>query len=79
MKFLLLLCVFMFAIWLFRSRNPSRESVQTGAKREPEQIAVKACAWCGVHGVEAELIQGRRGLYCSVEHLQLAQDKASRG
>jgi uncharacterized protein len=78
MKFLVLLLVFLFAVWLFRSRQQARTRPRDKQPPQGKQ-PIEACAHCGVHAVKADMLVGQHGSYCSIEHLQRAGDKVVRG
>ncbi len=76
MKFLLLLAVVGFAIWLFKSRRrvpgpkqppPAARPGAPGAPATP----MLACAHCGVHLPQTDAVIDAAGrAYCSAAHLQ---------
>ncbi|RCW74285.1 PP0621 family protein [Pseudorhodoferax soli] len=67
MKFLIVLLVVAFGIWLWRSRRPppppAKPRSRTGL---PAEMA--RCAACGLHLPLADAERGPRGVYCSKEH-----------
>jgi uncharacterized protein len=81
MKFFVLLLVLLFAVWLFRHRNPSlgRPNQKRSPEGKVEPMPMVACLHCGVHLAQGEAVQGARGVYCSSEHLQLAGDRLRHG
>ncbi len=76
MKFLLLLAVVGFAIWLFKSRRrvpgpkPPPPAARPGAPGAPA-TPMLACAHCGVHLPQTDAVIDAAGrAYCSAAHLQ---------
>lgn len=67
MKFLVLLLVLAFGIWLWRSR---RAPPPTGRarRRGTEPAEMVRCSACGLHLPLADANRGQRGVYCSQEH-----------
>ena len=74
MKYLLVLGVLLFAIWLWRHnrqqqadhRASHQSSKPPGTLPDPALMVV--CAECNVHLAQHEAISGQRGLYCSEAH-----------
>lgn len=70
MKFLIVLLVVAFGIWLWRSRRPPppprppRQS-RNGNGQPAEMVR---CAACGLHLPLADAERSPRGVYCSKEH-----------
>ena len=85
MKFLLVLLVVLFGVWVWRSNrrevNQAREEAEATRKaaRAPQQRTAEAvemvrCAHCGVHCPRTDAVVGRRGTaYCSDQHRGLAE------
>jgi uncharacterized protein len=75
MKYLLVLGVVLFAIWLWR-HNRATETRNQEAQRPPPQPHppavpnMVACAHCGVHLPQPDAVAGQRGHYCSQAHRQ---------
>ena len=83
MKILLLLLTILFAVWLWRrnrlnalndrkSKSTQTDSSANNPASEPSPM--QACSHCGVHMPTAEMVQGQRGIYCSLAHSQAAAD-----
>jgi uncharacterized protein len=69
MKYLLVLLVLLFAFWIWRNNRQTAERDDTPKPRAPRgPVAMIACAQCGTHVPEAEVVQGTRGRYCCAEH-----------
>lgn len=75
MKFLLVLLVVLFGVWVWRSNRARRDEEDTprptrpaGKKPEPEAIEMVRCAYCGVHSPRTDVVVGRKGVYCSAKH-----------
>lgn len=72
MKFLLVLLVFLFAAWLWRSgRQKNADNKKQPAQKMPQDMV--SCVLCGLHTPQAESVQGRKGAYCSHAHLDQAE------
>lgn len=76
MRFLLILGVLIFAVWLWRSQRNTPED-RTPAPRQPQTGALPQemirCRQCGVHLPAAEAAIGKLGHYCCAEHLKLSE------
>jgi uncharacterized protein len=73
MKFLLLLAVVAFALWLFKTKGraaPPPSVRKQGPAKAPDQPApMLACVHCGVHLPQADTVQDAAGrAYCSEAH-----------
>ena len=76
MKFIILIAVVLFVLWLVRSKRSSdaREAPppQAQAKVEPPQDMVQ-CPVCSLHLPRTDALPGPDGqLYCCAEHRQRA-------
>ena len=73
MKYLLLIGLVVFVLWLLR-RSSARRPGRAPGERPPEKMVV--CAWCGVNHPlgESLIVDGRH--YCCAEHRRLAGDSA---
>jgi uncharacterized protein len=67
MKFLIVLLVVAFGIWLWRSRRPPPKASPPRGKPAAKAEMVR-CAACGLHLPLADAERSAKGLYCSVEH-----------
>ena len=78
MKFLLVLGVVLFGVWLWkhnrRAAQLARDEQQrhTGAGQpppaSPAPAHMVACSHCGLHLPQHEAVNGTRGIYCSDAH-----------
>lgn len=74
MKYLLILSVVLVGIWLWRSGRPSdQKRKQRQTKAAPEPLDMVSCAACSVHVPSVDAIQGKKGWYCSADHLHRAE------
>lgn len=75
MKYLIWLVVIVLAIWAYRrSRRPAQPPASPGtASAAPSNMV--SCAQCGLHLPQEEAVAGERGLYCTTEHRNAAQDR----
>jgi uncharacterized protein len=74
MKLLLILSVVLVAIWLWRSNresNPKRNRASTKTSAPP--LDMVRCAQCSVHVPSVDAVQGKKGAYCSLDHLHRAE------
>ena len=71
MKYLLLIGLVVFGLWLLR-RSSARRHRNTPATRPPEKMVV--CDWCGVNHPFGESVVSEGRHYCCVEHRQQADD-----
>jgi uncharacterized protein len=84
MKYLLVLIVVMVGIWVWRA-NRSGERAERRAERQAAQRArdrggraqvavdIVGCDWCGLHFPRGDAIDGRKGVYCCVQHRDQAE------
>lgn len=84
MKFVLLMLVLVFGVWLFAHRRRSDRSAfgpsQSGsAVRNSLPQPMQPCAHCHVHMALTDMTAGQRGLYCSPEHVRQAGDRPHHG
>lgn len=80
MKYLLVLAVVLFAVWLWKHnrRQEARERAAEKAAHQtppaPPPVAsvarMVACRHCGLHLPEADAVSGQHGRYCSEAHRQ---------
>ncbi len=74
MKFYLVLVVVLVAIGLWRLNRHSAPQV----KRQKDKAATRpqdmvSCPVCAVHLPSADAVQGKKGAYCSANHLHRAE------
>ena len=72
MKLVLLLLAVIVGILLWRSRTPSKPA-STPQRQEPKTDDMLSCTHCALHIPGSEAFPGKRGIYCSAEHRQLAE------
>ena len=80
MKYALIFGLVLVVFWLWRSsRQAIASNKDSSAKStsggDTETTEIVACALCKVHLPRAEALAGKRGLYCSSEHLLQADHK----
>jgi len=73
MKFLLVLAVVLFGVWLFRSGRQDKVTRQNPPTNPPGPQEMVSCQLCAVHVPKTDAVLGRNGLYCSAEHRQRAE------
>lgn len=74
MKFALILMVVVFGIWLWRTNreaNPKLKRQQAKAAPQPQEMV--SCTLCSVHVPSADAVKGKKGLYCTADHLHRAE------
>lgn len=80
MKYALIAGLLLVIFWLWRSSRQAGvdQKKQTAERQKPASIEkvteMVACQVCHIHLPRHEALNGRRGLYCSVEHQQQAGD-----
>ena len=74
MKYLLIFLVVMLVAWQWRT---ARSRLKTDASRKhapkPAPMDMVLCAHCGVHVPQSDVLEGKRGAYCSLAHRQIAE------
>jgi uncharacterized protein len=73
MKFLLVLAVVLFGVWLFRSGRQDKVTRQKPPVNPSDPQEMVSCQLCAVHVPKSDAVPGRNGLYCSAEHRQRAE------
>ena len=78
MKYFLLFAVFFIFAWHWRSSRRAeiaerQRKVHPSAKPPADPMAMVQCAHCQVHLGQTESVLGRKGRYCSPEHLALTE------
>jgi uncharacterized protein len=73
MKFLLVLVVVLAGVWLWRSNRQSDQKLKQPPKAAPQPLEMVRCALCSVHVPAAEAVPGKKGIYCSADHLHRAE------
>jgi len=75
MKYLLIAVIVLLVVWLWRSGRGGKGDDAPAKAPAPEQQPheMVCCAHCGVHLPRSDAVQGRRDLYCSLEHQQSAE------
>ncbi|MFT6591503.1 MAG: hypothetical protein ACI9I0_002848 [Rhodoferax sp.] len=71
-KFLLIMLVVMVGIWLWRSGRPV---VPPSPKQPAQPLALEMvrCSVCAVHLPVVDAVKGKKGVYCSADHLHRAE------
>ena len=78
MKFVLVLLAVIVGIWLFKSSrraSSDSDSARTRKPKQPDPLALEMvqCRYCDVHLPRPDAIEGKKGVYCSVNHQQQAE------
>ena len=75
MKFLLLLGVFLIALWVWRSnRERGKPPPRSGSgAHNTRAIEMVRCDVCGVHCPKIDALSGKRGVYCTAQHRSQAE------
>ena len=74
MKFLLLLAVLLFGVWLWRTNREARDkSKPNDTSSKPAPMEMVGCNLCAVHVLAGDALQGKKGFYCCQEHRQRAE------
>lgn len=74
MKFFLIILVVLVGIWLWRSNRQAEPKLhRQKAKAAAPPLDMVRCTFCSVHVPAADAVQGKKGLYCSADHLQRAE------
>ena len=68
MKWMLVLLVVLFGVWLWRSRRPPPPPTRRARGKPQDPAEMVSCAVCGLHLPLADAERSARGVYCSVEH-----------
>ncbi len=72
MKIALLLVAVLVGIWFFKSsrRKPQDGSRPKPTASQPDKVALDMvrCHHCDLHLPRPDAIEGKQGLYCSVDH-----------
>jgi uncharacterized protein len=70
-KLILILLVLLVGIWLWRANRPA--SPKQPPKAAPQPLEMVRCSHCAVHLPQADAVQGKKGVYCSTDHLARAE------
>ncbi len=78
MKIVLVLLAVIVGIWLFKaSRRASlgSESKRAGKPKSSDPLALEMvqCRYCDLHLPRPDAIEGKKGVYCSLNHKQQAE------
>jgi len=81
MKYLLVLAIALLVFWVWRSARGARKADEAQSpppasqRKSPPALPqdMVPCTLCAMHVPRAEATEGRKGLYCGAEHLQLAE------
>lgn len=74
MKLALLMVVVLCGIWLWRSRREARVRVRrkrSQTSQTPTEMV--RCSHCSVHVTLTEVLKGKKGDYCCLDHRQRAE------
>ena len=80
MKFALVFGLVLVVFWLWRSsrHGKARDEAQASQRQKPAALnkatEIVACRLCDVHLPRGEAVVSSRGMYCSEEHRQQAND-----
>ncbi|MCY7306176.1 MAG: hypothetical protein LH632_08505 [Rhodoferax sp.] len=66
MKFLLVVAVVLIGFWIWRSGRKARNPPPKA--QTPQAIDMVRCDRCGVHCAKPDLVVGKAGVYCTVQH-----------
>lgn len=66
MKYLFLIALFFFVLWIFRKAKASRSGMRPPTPRAPERMV--KCSYCGVNQPVSESILVHGRFYCCVAH-----------
>ena len=72
MKFLIVLLVLLFGVWLWR-RGRARQQPSQFQRAGKAAQAMVDCARCGVHVPQVVAVPGRSGIYCCEAHRREAE------
>jgi uncharacterized protein len=78
MKFLILLLVILFGVWLWK-RSQTLKSRPPKAPSPPKDTGPQtmvACLHCQTHLPNEDAVRGVLGVYCSIAHREAAGDKS---
>ena len=74
MKLLLILSVVLLALWLWRSRRDADpKTSRKNFKPAAPPLDMVRCTLCSVHVPVVGAVQGKKGAYCSLDHLHRAE------
>jgi uncharacterized protein len=77
MKFLLVLGVVLFGVWLWKHNRKAAKLARDAAQPRPATTPpapapapahMVACSHCGLHLPQHEAVNGKRGIYCCDAH-----------
>lgn len=73
MRPLLLLLVLIAGVWLWRSRQGATDRSPPATPKPRKPLDMVSCSRCGMHIPGDEIVIGKQGAYCSVDHLQQSE------
>jgi uncharacterized protein len=74
MKLVLLMVVVLFGVWLWRSRREARVRVKRKSSQTSQTpTETVRCSHCSVHVALTEVLKGKKGDYCCLDHRQRAE------
>jgi uncharacterized protein len=73
-KAILLLLAVLAGVWLWRNRQVGNTELKPPQPNNPPPaLDMVPCSYCAVHIPGAEAVQGAKGSYCSLDHLNQAE------
>jgi uncharacterized protein len=74
----LILLVVIAAIWFFKSSRRGANGTNKPASKQHDATDVKSlemvrCQFCEIHLPRPDAIEGKKGIYCSLEHKRRAE------
>ena len=73
MKLLLIILLVLAGIWLWRTQRPQVTRTKKPVGEPTDVLNMVSCAHCSVHVPAGEVVQGKKGAYCSADHRQRAE------
>jgi uncharacterized protein len=74
MRYLLIFLVVLLIAWRWRtSRSDTARQTQRKQADAPTALDMVRCAQCGVHVPAPDALPGRKGAYCSADHLRQSE------
>lgn len=74
MKFFLVLALLLVGVWLWRSNRAAKPALKArNSPRRQAPLEMASCALCSVHIAVVDAVEGKKGLYCCLDHRQRAE------
>jgi uncharacterized protein len=75
MKYVLVLALVLVGVWLFRFNRRNDKNLDARARERPaappqNALDMVRCRVCDLHLPRPDAIEGKKGVYCSLEHRQ---------